>query len=172
MKKEIKATFDPSVKKANEAHKEATGKRKEYLKPVEDAERQLGLKLSHWVSEQKRKAEDERRKKEDELKKQQEAEALAQAEHFENQGMNQEAEQVIEQAQAPVFVPEQKPVQKVEGVSYTTVWDFEILDPNLIPRMYLMPDVPKIRQVAKALKENAKIPGVRVFSKQSTRVRG
>lgn len=52
----------------------------------------------------------------------------------------------------------QKPVTK--GVSVTEVWAFEITDPALLPREYLMPDEVKIRKVSLA---GIEIPGVRRF---------
>ena len=60
---------------------------------------------------------------------------------------------------------------KLAGVSERKDWDFEITDPELLPRKYLIPDEQKIRKVAKALGAECKIPGVRVFQKGVISVR-
>ena len=43
--------FDPIIKKANDAHKEACNRKKEYMKPLEQAESILKHKLSHYIEE-------------------------------------------------------------------------------------------------------------------------
>lgn len=54
-------------------------------------------------------------------------------------------------------------VQKVEGTKITKNWTFEIENELEVPREYCSPDSKKIRALVVAHKENAKIPGVRVF---------
>jgi len=68
-------------------------------------------------------------------------------------------------APAPVvFVPKETP--KVKGISYTTRWDFEVVDASLIPDEYKMPDLGKIRKVVDAMKSLTKIPGIRAYAKK------
>jgi hypothetical protein len=71
-----------------------------------------------------------------------------------------EAEVVEHLAPAVVEAP-----QKLAGVSTRKDWDFEIVDPAAIPREYLAIDEKKIRAYVKAMKSDAKIPGVRVYAK-------
>lgn len=52
---------------------------------------------------------------------------------------------------------------KVKGVSIKANWQFEVTDPSLIPREFLMVDEKKIGQVVKAMKDSTSIPGVRVW---------
>lgn len=61
---------------------------------------------------------------------------------------------------APVVHIEQP---KVAGISSSTVWRFEIINPGLIPREYLTPDEKAIGGVVRSLKGRASIPGVRIF---------
>lgn len=61
---------------------------------------------------------------------------------------------------APVVHIEQP---KVAGISTSTVWKFEIVNPDLIPREYLTPDEKAIGGVVRSLKGRASIPGVRIF---------
>lgn len=58
-----------------------------------------------------------------------------------------------------------------DGMGYREHWDFEIVDPSLLPREYLQPNEKAIREVVKALKGGAAIPGVRVFVENRVTVR-
>ena len=64
---------------------------------------------------------------------------------------------------APIVV--EKP--KIAGFSMREIWDFEIVDVNLIPKDYLVPDEKKIRKVISA---GVTIPGVKSFKKMSSAV--
>jgi uncharacterized membrane protein YqiK len=61
--------------------------------------------------------------------------------------------------------------RKVSGISTRENWTFEITDPALIPREYLMIDESKIRGVVRALKDATNIPGVRAYSEKSIAAR-
>lgn len=64
---------------------------------------------------------------------------------------------------APVV---EREAPKVAGVSTREVWRFEVLDAAQVPRQYLAVDEAKIRKVVQALKADAQIPGVRVWSER------
>ncbi len=59
-----------------------------------------------------------------------------------------------------------------EGVTVKHPWDFEVTDPDAVPREYLKIDEQKIRLVVRALKERTAIPGVRVFKTTQIAVAG
>lgn len=50
------------------------------------------------------------------------------------------------------------------GVSTRTVWRFEIVDPEAVPREFLVIDGAKIAQHVTAHKGNTSIPGIRVYA--------
>lgn len=50
-------------------------------------------------------------------------------------------------------------VPKIDGVSYSELWDGEVLDASIIPREYMTPDVKKLKEITKVLKEATMIPG-------------
>lgn len=58
-------------------------------------------------------------------------------------------------------------VPKVDGLSARLTWKFEITDPDAIPREYLAVDEQAIGRVVRALKQNCRIPGIRVYSEES-----
>lgn len=53
---------------------------------------------------------------------------------------------------------------KVSGLRFTDQWNYEIENAALLPREYLMADDKKIGAIVKALKADAKIAGVRIWS--------
>jgi KTSC domain len=65
----------------------------------------------------------------------------------------------------------QKEVPKIDGLSSRKNWTFRISDEAQIPREFLMPDEGAIRQVVRALKNKANIPGVEVYCEDSVAVR-
>ena len=69
----------------------------------------------------------------------------------------------------PVQMPDEEPQKKtpiVQGVTARTVWTFEIVSPDLVPRAYCAPDEKAIREYMNAVKSSGadidvlKIPGV------------
>jgi uncharacterized membrane protein YqiK len=74
--------------------------------------------------------------------------------------------QVLEQTSQLMSAPTStRAAPKVSGISTRKVWTFEITDPMLVPREFLVIDETKIGGVVRALKEATTIPGVRVFQK-------
>jgi len=61
---------------------------------------------------------------------------------------------------API-VPE---APKTEGLAMRNNWCFEVVDPMAIPRKYLTIDTVTIGKVVRVLKDQASIPGIRVFN--------
>lgn len=55
---------------------------------------------------------------------------------------------------------------KVTGQSVREVWLFVIEDADKIPREYLTPDEAKIGRYARAMKADARVPGVRFYSEK------
>lgn len=57
-------------------------------------------------------------------------------------------------------------VPKIAGQSVREVWLFQIEDEAQLPRAYLMPDESKMRKYVNAMKADAAIPGVRIWSEK------
>lgn len=62
-------------------------------------------------------------------------------------------------------------VPQNQGTMYIDHWVFEIEDESKIPREYLLPDLAKIGQVVKAMKESTSIQGVNAFNRPIVRGR-
>ena len=60
----------------------------------------------------------------------------------------------------------------MQGTTIRNRYDFEIVDPNLIPREYLLVDTTAIGKVVRALKDKTNIPGIKVVIRQDIVTRG
>ena len=158
----INETFDPIVKKAHEAHKEALKQKKTHADPLENAKRIIGRKVGAYQQEQERKAEEKRRLEQAELQKRAEEEALQAAEELESVGDTEAAEMVLETPVVAQAAPV-KEAPKVSGIAVKKTWKFRVKNPNLIPREYLTIDEKKIGGIVRAMKDQTNIPGVEVY---------
>ena len=75
--------------------------------------------------------------------------------------IRQEAKEVeIESREVKTKAP------KLEGIHFRTYWKFVIVNAEKLPREFLKPDEVAINSHISKLKENAKIPGVRIYSEE------
>lgn len=164
LRKQINDTFDPIVKKAYEAHKEAKAQKTKVEAPLAEAEGIIKPALSAWNMEQERIRRQAELAAQEAARKAEEERRLKEAESLEKQGDQKGVEEVLSAPieVAPVIV--QKTVPKVQGISFTERWKFQIVDASKIPREYLVPDEIKIGQVVRALKGATSIPGVKAYS--------
>jgi len=163
LRKQIDAAFDPIIKKAHEAHKEAVSQKKRADAPLVEAENILKPQIGAYLAEKERQRREEEERLREEARKQEEEERLRAAIAAEQAGQKEVAEEIMETpfVVAPVVVPKTTP--KVAGISTRQNWKFRIVSEKLIPREYLAPDMVKIGGVVRALKDKANIPGVEVF---------
>lgn len=137
LRKAAKAHFEGLKKPFNEAMANLRAKEKEFLAPMEKGEATI-----------KRLIVDYNRKIEEQLKEEQ-AKLDEMAKQMEGTGIS-----------VLPSVKLEKP--KMQGTSIRNRYDFEIVDPNLIPREYLLVDTAAIGRVVRALKEKTNIPGIKV----------
>lgn len=69
-----------------------------------------------------------------------------------------------------MIIPKTVSVPDVDGITFAQVTDFEIEDPEALPREYMVPDAKLIRKMVQAKGMDAAIPGVRVVKKTQVRV--
>jgi hypothetical protein len=169
VKKNIEEYFRPLKAAAHAAWKQICNRENEEIEKLTPALKHLDMQMTAYNIEQEkiRKAEEERLRREAE-KAEQEARLQAAIE-AEKAGQKEEAEAILEE---PVFVPPpivDKTVPKQAGLAMTTNWEAKIIDEHLIPRQYLMPDMVKINQVVRALKDKTNIPGIMAIPRNSMR---
>ena len=160
-KKARKAYWEPEREKANALHKAITKKAKDALEPLERAEEAI----TRLRSEYRAKKERER------VFAEQQAAALAQkksddmrllyAEELEAQGLNADAQKVLNTPLplSPVAVMQNAPT-KTSGLVVRGSWVVTKIDPALIPDAFKVPDEKGIAGVVRARGDKHGIPGV------------
>lgn len=186
----IAATFDPIIKKAHEAHKEALNQKAIIEAPLVTAEKYLNGQVTayHQEIEKKRREEEEiarqeavkaemaRREKEIE-------ERINQAIALEEVKAHEEAESImadtIEANQAPIEVyvpPVATPKAELEGASIKTYWSARITNKMKLikavaegraPETCLEANMTVLNGLARSLKKEMKIDGVEAVSMAS-----
>jgi hypothetical protein len=176
-----KEKFDAIKKPLTEAKNRVLAWEHEVRDPLTRVKGLLSASIGIFDQEQEkaRRAEEERIRRElqaqaEAAEKQRAAEqAIADAVELEASGDTKGAEAVLNNpVPQPVYVPPvilQRETIKTVGVSGSTIWEFVIENPELIPREYLIPDEKTIGQLGRALKEKAKIPGVKFYPKGGAR---
>ncbi len=162
--KEVKDHYEQKRVQTYEKYKAVTTEISSYIDSLVKAERIVKKKLGVYREEQARKHREESQRLLAEARKKEEERLLAEAEETGDDSILDD-ELIIPQPVVETEVPAMK------GVSFTTVWKFEVVNVSELPREYLMPDERYIRDVVKALKGNTKIPGIRVYSDQQVGAR-
>jgi len=166
MIKEVENTFTPICEAAFTAHRKAVEKRDGFLNPLKDALRGIKGAMNFYDLTEEQKRREEQRKLEEVARREEEERKLREAIEAEEAGEKEIAEEILKEEIfiPPVVLPKETP--KVKGVSFRTIYDFEIVNASLIPRQFLSPDLVKIGGVVRSLKEATQIPGVKVFSRR------
>jgi len=170
VRKMIKDLLDPMVKAAYDAYKKNADRRKEIEAPLDEAERHLKTQMAKYVDEKERERLAAEKKAQDEA-----AEKMREAEKAADEGRHTEADIAMEEAaQMEDAPPPVISAPTVIGAHSTKRWGYEILDPDQVPREYLMVDEKKIGAIARSTKNTEKapiIPGVKFFLKTGIAVR-
>jgi len=160
--KVIDADFKKPKAAIELARKDLHALYRKHADPVERASRTINEKLWAWDREEKRKerileAERLRVAKQKEIDSHVETAAALDEAHE-----PEAAERAINQPITPPH-PVAPPIEKPKGLSLKDKWTFEITDPALIPRAYMMPDLTKLRKAVEITEAETKIPGVRAY---------
>lgn len=170
LKAKVNETFDPICEANLKAWKTSIAQRNKHLTPLEDAERLLKEKSAEFFAEQERTQKAELKAAQEKAENEERIRRELEAKRMKAEGDKAGAKELLAQ---PIFaVAEAKPEpEKVQGITARTTYDFVIVDPNLIPREYLVPDMKKILGVVKAMKEATRISGIRVTTSKAISVR-
>lgn len=173
-KRRIDDKFKANIARWDAGHKAAVAEKREWTDPLDEAERAIKPKITAYLVEQDNiRLEAERAAERARRQVEKEAEAAADAATaLINEGKAGEADALIDEATAKIreinadtpFVPE-KPV--ANGTTLRETWDYEIVDADLIPKTFLVPDLTMIRRYGQNMKHQASIPGIRFFAVKS-----
>lgn len=186
--KEIADTFDGPIADAHRAHKSMLTAKNKHADPVKKAESIVKGRIGKYQLEQERiRREEERRlraQQEDRERKAREEEAerkrkveeeeqarLAEAQRLEDEGRTSEAEAVLDAAPPeapPIAAPEPLPAvaparaPKAKGVSTTSVWKWEVVNIEMVPRNFMMIDEKALNAYVRAKKGDTRVPGISI----------
>lgn len=170
MRMQINKAFDPIIKKAHDAHKEALATKKQFDRPLVEAESIIKPQISNYMAElarKQREAEGLAKKAEEERKRK-----LETAFKADDAGDAEKAEDILKDVTPEAIKAEYTPQPKLEGTSIRKIWKWEVTDLNLIPRIYLQVDSSKIGAAVRSAKGETHISGIRVYSEDSVSIRG
>jgi len=145
--KEIAETFNPIIKKAHEAHKEAVTKKKEHEAPLILAETTIKLHIGSYLEVQAaiRREAERKAREEEEARQKEEERILAEAKVLEDSGKEKEARSLEAEIPLPARV-EIPPEPEAKGLSSKQILDTE-----------------RINMIVKQLGRQTRIPGIRVY---------
>jgi len=174
----VEDTLGPAKRKTYEAYQEVMRLMRSFIQPLEAAKKLLSSMAYKWQKaeeDRKRKEAEEARRLADEeaaaKRKVEEDARLALAERLSDAGMEEQAEEMLE---TPIVVEVEEvaapaPKIKVQGTSTQENWQGRVFDENLIPRIYMTPNLVKLNKETKALKGETRIPGWEVFDVGTTK---
>lgn len=157
------------------AHRDICATEKQLLTPIQDARRIVTRAITHYETEERRRAEEERRRKEEEARRREEERLLAEAAAAEASGDTDLAEQIIQEVEttpAPVIKAEPELAQ-VAGVVSQERWHAEVTDFSALVAYVasnptflnaLEPNMTTLNALARSMRGNMRIPGVRAVS--------
>lgn len=174
--READAAFDPIIKAAHTTHREAVAQKARVVAPTLEAERIAKAAISGYLREQERLRLAEHRAAQERARALAETEALERAAHAERLGKVDKAIAILE---APLRVPPvvpATPAPKAAGVSIRETWRAEVVDLGALVGAVaadpsklnlLLPNMPALNALARALKANLILPGVDAVSADS-----
>jgi len=167
MEKHIKDKFEKPKKETYQAWKGICNWENEELAKLSPGVAHLNKTMATYkIAEDAKRGEQEEILRQEAIKAEEER-RLQEALQAEKEGKKEEAEIILE---TPIFVPPpilETQAPKINGLGMQTNWKFRIININIIPREYLMPDEVKIGGVVRALKQNCKILGIEPYPEQS-----
>lgn len=172
VEKRIDELTKPAIEDAYRTHRSLTQKRAAIIGRISDARTALNNRAMAWRSEQQRREAEEHRRRDAEAAKRAAEEAkriederLAAAIAADERGDTATAEALISAPPPvvePIAVAVRTEVPKAIGAAIRTTFEFDVVDAAVLPREFLEPCFPAIRERVNRLGELANIPGVRV----------
>lgn len=163
MQKELETQEKAITKPMNDAKAAVINFFRPFKTRLAIAESAVKRGLTSWKSEQDRIAREKQREV-DELARKERVELEKQSREADEKGRPARAANLEDRAAEHVAPIVESEAPKTEGVSFRKIWKFRITNESKIPREYLKVDTTKIGGVVRALKGDASIAGVEIYS--------
>jgi len=174
MRMEINNAFDPIIKKAHEAHREAIETKKRFDKPLQAAEMIVKPQVAAYFGElaRLRKEAEEAARKELEERNRKEEEQIEAAIKSEEAGDTEKADEILNNEIPKVVPMEDTPIPKLKGTSIRQIWKWKLINFDKVPREYLIVNANAIMASIRENKGKTDIPGIRVYPIDIVSTRG
>jgi hypothetical protein len=180
LRKEVDAAFDPIIADAHRAHRTACEKKRQAEAPLVEAERLVKASMSEFTVEQERLRQAEERRLQEAARQEEESRLLAEAAALEREavathddGLLQEAHELIERPIVAPPVSVARTVPKVSGVVHRENWSARVTSVAALIKFVaahpehqnlLTPNQAALNQLARAMKSNLRIDGVQAIN--------
>lgn len=176
--RQVDAEFDPGIQEAFAHHRTLVDQKRKWQDPLDQAEKALKPKIAGYLMEQDRLAQEAARREREAQDKMRHVADKASDEAYDKikAGDLDEADEVVAGAEAKIeSIQAARPAPVVKavatGTSLRQIWRWEIVDAALIPREYLKVDEQALNTIARGLKYQAKVPGVRFYAEATVATR-
>lgn len=158
----VTAELEPLVKRAHDNWKAMVAYRDKYLTPLKQAEQTVKTVVSAFDAEEQEKRLQEQRR----LQAEADAAAARERARLEKEAARLKTPELREdrlaQAQAvTAHVIQVQAPERQEGVAYRSTWKAVVLDPQAVPREWLIVNDQALQTFARATKGTVPVPGVR-----------
>ncbi len=167
---QVDKEFDPGIQEAFAHHRTLVAQKRKWTDPLDQAEKALKPKITSYLLEQDRLAQEAaRRDREARDKMQQVADKASDVAYDKiKAGDLDEADEVVAEAQTKIDqIQAARPAPVVKAVASGTSirhnWKHRVVDASLVPREYLIVDEQALAAVARIRKDQAKVPGVEFY---------
>jgi hypothetical protein len=173
--------FDPIIRKANEAHKEAIAQKRRITDPLVQAETALKSKVGEHLDRERQAREEEDRRLRAEAERLAAENREAEIEEAEAAGATQEEVAVLAQAPLQVAPIMRSAAPKMAGISQRELWRGEVTDLYALVRFVaenrqylnlIQANTAAVGAMARTLRSAMNIPGVRVLREANIATRG
>ena len=167
LRKQIDAEFDPTIESAHKAHKNAVALKRKFTDRLDEAEKIIKGKLLLWKSGQDRLLRIEQAKQEEEHRK-----LMVLVEKESNKAIKKGnlADAVAIKESVPEFIRQESTVPKT-GFTIITKWKARVVNIDLLPKTFMIPDMDKLNNIAMTYKEKGyPIPGVEYYKEETSRM--
>ncbi len=167
--KQAEELFKPIKRKYDEAKKVVLDQERSLIAKFEPAKRLIEAKIFEYRREQEKRQREEQARLAELARKEAEEAALQEALMAESMGYDDAVDQILE---APVYVPPPAPrsiAPKVDGLGFQKNWKARVVNFEAVPDMYKEVNQVALNNLARSLKEKAKVPGVEFNFEESSR---
>lgn len=180
VKKAITEHYGPLKKAAQDSHKKIVAAEKQFLDPLDEADRIIRQSITRWSQEQERIRIEAQRKVEAEARAKEEQERLAKAVQAEEMGVNPVIVEKILETPKPIEPVITAPTfQKAAGIASRETWRAEVTDIKALCQSIVdgkiqpeavSPNMAVLNGLARSFKDDLNIPGIKAVKETGIRV--